>query len=87
MPKTTTCTYHCSACGAHIHSLEAFDAHRQGDYAPSDPETGRHCAHPLDIDGRLAPLTVLAHSEGGTDRARGVMAGRGDGDVSLADAL
>jgi hypothetical protein len=56
-PKTTTCTYHCSACGLHFHSLNAFDARRQGEYASNDPELGRHCVHPLDIEGQ--PLGVL----------------------------
>jgi hypothetical protein len=55
MTKTTTCTYHCGACGLHFHSLNAFDAHRQG--ASNDPETGRHCVHPYDMDGRLTTLT------------------------------
>lgn len=52
-----TCTYHCSACGKHFHSLESFDCHREGDYGSSDPELGRHCAHPWDLDGRLVELT------------------------------
>lgn len=26
--RTTTCRYHCSSCGTHFTSLEAFDAHR-----------------------------------------------------------
>jgi hypothetical protein len=56
MPKTT-CTYHCQSCGTHFHSLEAFDAHRQGDHASNDPELGRHCVHPFDLAGRLTPLT------------------------------
>jgi hypothetical protein len=55
--QTTTCTYHCGSCGLHFHSLNAFDAHREGDYASSDPKTGRHCVHPLDLDGKLAALT------------------------------
>ena len=28
---TSTCRYHCRACGAHFTSLEAFDAHRAGE--------------------------------------------------------
>ena len=27
-----TCTHHCSACGRHFHSLNAFNAHRTGAY-------------------------------------------------------
>ena len=55
---TTTCTYHCGACGRHFHSLEAFDLHRQGDYAePMNTPEGRHCVSPLDLDGRLVALT------------------------------
>lgn len=57
MSRTTTCTYHCSACGLHFHSLNAFDAHRTGDYALNDLEMGRHCAHPFDLDGLLGALT------------------------------
>jgi hypothetical protein len=55
--KTTTCTFHCATCGLHFHSLNAFDAHRKGDYASNDPELGRHCEHPLDLNGVLAALT------------------------------
>lgn len=63
---TTTCTYHCGRCGLHFHSLKAFDAHRQGDHAkPAGSEEGRHCVHPLDMDGRLVVLT-----ENGTCRIR-----------------
>jgi len=58
MPRTTTCTHHCSACAQHFHSLEAVDAHRVGDFASKDPEAARRCEHPLDLGGRLLPLTV-----------------------------
>ena len=58
MPRTTTCTYHCSACGLHFHSLEGFDAHRAGDFTSIDPELERRCIHPLDMAGRLVPLIV-----------------------------
>jgi hypothetical protein len=48
--KTTTCTNHCSACGRHFHSLNAFDRHRTGTYGePIGPEHGRRCLHPLDV--------------------------------------
>lgn len=52
MSKSTCCTNHCSACGLHFHSLNAFDAHRKGDYA-----TGRHCEHPDDLNGELVALS------------------------------
>jgi hypothetical protein len=58
MPRTTTCTAHCSACGLHFHSLKAFDAHRVGEYRSNDPEEDRRCVHPLDMGGRLVPLIV-----------------------------
>lgn len=54
---TTTCTNHCGGCGQCFHSLNAFDAHRQGDFASDDPELGRRCVHPLDMGGRLVALT------------------------------
>jgi hypothetical protein len=56
--RATTCTYHCSACGAHFHALEGFDAHRQGDYASDDPEAGRRCVDPRDLDEKLSILTA-----------------------------
>jgi hypothetical protein len=58
MPRTTTCTHHCSACNQHFHSVEAFDAHRVGDFASKGPEDARRCEHPLDLSGKLVPLTV-----------------------------
>lgn len=63
---TTTCTYHCSRCRAHFHSLEAFDAHRQGDFNSNDLETGRQCVHPLDLldaDGRQRLSTLTRDGE------------------------
>lgn len=56
--RVMTCTYHCSSCGLCFHSLNAFDAHRVGDFGSDDPETGRRCLHPLDLDGRLVALGV-----------------------------
>jgi hypothetical protein len=56
---STTCTYHCGRCNCCFHSLEAFDWHRQGDFASSDPELGRHCVHPLDSEGVLVALTEI----------------------------
>jgi len=50
--KTVTCTNHCSACGRHFHSVEAFDIHRTGDYRSSDPETRRRCLDPMDLEDR-----------------------------------
>lgn len=60
--KTITCTHHC-ACGRHFHSQRAFDMHRTGDFASSDPETGRRCLSPVEVldgDGEpwLEALTV-----------------------------
>jgi hypothetical protein len=55
--RAITCTYHCSACGLHLHSVHAFDAHRIGDYASNDPEARRRCEHPWDMAGRLVPLS------------------------------
>jgi hypothetical protein len=52
-PMTTRCTSHCSNCGLHFHSLEAFDAHRTGSHTE-----GRYCLHPYDLDGKLTPLTT-----------------------------
>jgi hypothetical protein len=31
--------------------------HWQGDHASNDPDIGRHCVHPWDLDGRLSVLT------------------------------
>lgn len=58
---TQKCTNHCSACGAHFHSTDAFDRHRQGDFASDDPKLARRCVHPLakrDSRGR-SPFVVL----------------------------
>jgi hypothetical protein len=56
--QTTTCTYHCSACGLHFHSLEAFDAHRTGAHSePVGSEGGRRCLDPVELDGRLVMLS------------------------------
>lgn len=60
--RATTCTYHCSGCGRHFHSLAAFDLHRIGDFASGDPDTERRCQSPLDAlddsgEMRLVPLT------------------------------
>jgi hypothetical protein len=54
--RTTTCTYHCSACHVHFHSLESFDAHRTG------PWERRRCIDPAGSE-RFASLT----SEGRCD--------------------
>ncbi len=48
--KRTLCRYHCSACRTHFSSLNAFDAHRDGDHA-----TGRYCDEPAD-DERFAAV-------------------------------
>jgi hypothetical protein len=61
-----TCTYHCSTCGQHFHSLAAFDRHRVGSLDASIPvgsEHGRRCLHPLDVqrangEAYFEPLTT-----------------------------
>ena len=62
---STTCTYHCTSCGCHFHSLKAFDAHRQGDHASNDPELGRHCVHPLDLVDKEGAMRLEALTEYG----------------------
>ena len=57
---SVTCTYHCSPCSLHFHSLEAFDAHRVGSYAE-----GRHCEHPFDLlDKHGEPILVPLSEDG-----------------------
>jgi hypothetical protein len=63
----TTCTYHCSACGLHTHSLEAFDNHRVGEYEPAPGEVRRHCISPHDdeaVDGQGRPLFIALTNNG-----------------------
>jgi hypothetical protein len=46
-----TCTYHCSPCGRHFHSLEAFDMHHE-----RDADGWPRCLDPVDLldrDGRV----------------------------------
>jgi hypothetical protein len=60
-PQRTHCTSHCPKCGTCLHSVQAFDAHREGSFASNDPEVGRHCVHPLDKhgkDGRTPFITL-----------------------------
>jgi hypothetical protein len=64
MAAKMTCTNHCSKCSRHFHSLEAFDAHRTGDYSSNDPEIGRRCLSPIEVvdtDGnpRMVELSEL----------------------------
>ena len=33
VPTAPFCRFHCASCGRHFTSLQAFDAHRDGDYA------------------------------------------------------
>jgi hypothetical protein len=71
MAKTTTCTHHCGACGRHLHSLEAFDAHRTGSYSePLGSELGRRCLSPLDLRDAGGELR-LEISESGVCRISG----------------
>jgi hypothetical protein len=65
---TVTCTYHCGSCGTHFHSLNAFDAHRQGDHATNDPETGRHCVHPWDLLDKKGNAVLVSLTEEGICR-------------------
>lgn len=37
------CRYHCATCSRHFASLEAFDAHRRGEFEPESTIEGRHC--------------------------------------------
>lgn len=37
------CRYHCATCQRHFGSLEAFDAHRRGEFEPESTIEGRHC--------------------------------------------
>lgn len=55
----TNCTYHCSVCGRHFHSLGGFDLHHERDSAGWP-----HCMDPVDLqdrDGRPR-LEALTHS-------------------------
>jgi len=67
---TRFCRYHCTACNTHFASLEAFDAHRQGDHASNDPELGRHCVHPLDLLDKNGLLVLVAANAHGVCRIR-----------------
>jgi hypothetical protein len=50
-----TCTNHCSQCGRHFHSLEAFDVHHEHD------ETGWPvCLDPLDLEDRDGRSRLIA---------------------------
>ena len=57
----TTCTNHCSQCGRHFHSLEAFDIHHDHD------ETGWPvCLAPVDLldrDDRMRLVALTEHGE------------------------
>jgi len=55
-----TCTYHCSPCGRHFHSLEAFDIHHDHDDAGWPV-----CLDPLDLEDRdgRPRLVELGHGE------------------------
>jgi hypothetical protein len=46
------CSYHCSGCGSHFSSLEAFDLHRTGSFQESTRACwGEEC------EGKLVPKT------------------------------
>lgn len=59
----TTCTNHCSQCGRHFHSLEAFDVHHDHD------ETGWPvCLDPLDLLDRYGKERLVALTDDGECR-------------------
>jgi len=41
--RKTSCTHHCRSCDRHFSSLQAFDAHRVGEFEPESTIEGRHC--------------------------------------------
>jgi hypothetical protein len=67
--RATTCTFHCSACRRHFHSLAAFDAHRVGDFASNDPDMRRRCEHPLDLLNEDGEMRLVALTERGVCHA------------------
>jgi hypothetical protein len=83
----TTCTYHCSPCGRHFHSLAAFDVHheRNDDGWPC-------CAAPLDLvdkhgQERLVALTDAGECRVYSDVEHGVMIWTGAGYKQYADRV
>jgi hypothetical protein len=61
--RRTNCTYHCSPCGRHFHSLNAFDAHHEHD------ETGWPiCLDPLDLEDRDGKPRLVALTHDGACR-------------------
>jgi hypothetical protein len=67
--NAVSCTSHCSACGSHFSSIEAFDAHRVGSFSADDPESARQCEHPLDANERTGGERFVALSDAGACRA------------------
>jgi hypothetical protein len=49
--KSIICRDHCSKCGRHFTSTDAFDAHRIGSFR--DPNDPRRCESPEDLANRL----------------------------------
>jgi hypothetical protein len=48
--RQVLCRCHCSSCGGHFASLDAFDAHRRGRFGdPHGSAGGRHCAPVPDL--------------------------------------
>jgi hypothetical protein len=69
--RTPRCRCHCRSCGQHFASLEAFDAHRVGDFArPNGHPDGRRCIAAEDADrfGREVGICVVTgeRHEGGS---------------------
>jgi hypothetical protein len=67
--RATTCTFHCSACGRHFHSLGAFDTHRIGDFGSNDPEIRRRCQSPFDLLNPKGEMRLVCLTEEGVCRA------------------
>jgi hypothetical protein len=67
--RSITCTYHCSGCGRHFHSLAAFDLHRVGDFASNDPETRRRCEAPIDLVDEHGEMRLTSLTERGLCRS------------------
>lgn len=67
--KTTTCTYHCSQCGRHFHSLTSFDAHQR-----DDENRWPVCLSPFDVLDRDDKERLVALTEHGECRMMGLNA-------------
>lgn len=52
--RRASCTHHCRSCDRHFSSLQAFDAHRRGEFKPESTIEGRHCVGLNFLDAKLA---------------------------------